>query len=68
LKEIGLGWIDFQVLRRTHASLTHEQKIDPKVVSDQQGHNLDVHLDTYTQTSLESRIEAVQQLESALVN
>ena len=68
LKELGLEQVDFQLLRRTHASLMHEQKVDPKVVSDQQGHNVDVHLDVYTQTSLESRIEAVQQLESALVN
>ena len=44
------------------------QDVDPKVVADQQGHTLDVNLNVYTQTPLESRIEAVQQLESALIH
>jgi integrase len=68
LKEIGLDWINFQVLRRSHASLMRDQDVDPKIVADQQGHTLDVNLNVYTQTSLESRIEAVQQLESALIH
>ncbi len=38
------------------------------IVADQQGHTLDMNLNVYTQTTLESRIEAVQQLESALIN
>ena len=38
------------------------------VVADQQGHTLDVNLNVYTETTLERRIEAVQQLESAMVN
>src|SRR5262249_41515826 len=37
-------------------------------VADQQGHTLDVNLNVYTETSLERRIEAVQQLESAMIN
>jgi integrase len=68
LKEIGLDWVNFRVLRRSHASLMRDQDIDPKVVADQQGPTLDVNLNVYTQTTLESRIEAVQQLESALVH
>jgi hypothetical protein len=32
------------------------------------GHDVDVNLNTYTQTSLESRFGAVKTLESALVN
>jgi integrase len=68
LKEAGLDWIDFHVLRRTHASLMRELKVDPKLVADQQGHTLDVNINVYTQTSLESRIDAVNTLESALVN
>jgi hypothetical protein len=39
-----------------------------KVVADQQGHTLDVNLNVYTETSLESRIEAVETLGSALIN
>jgi len=42
--------------------------VDPKVVAHQQGHTLDVNLNVYTETSLESRIDAVETLGSALVN
>src|SRR5262245_50862680 len=68
LKAIGLGWVNFQVLRRSHSSLMRARNVDPKVVADQQGHTLDVNMNVYTQTTLEPRIEAVQQLESAMVN
>jgi integrase len=68
LKAIGLGWVNFHVLRRTHSSLMRERNVDPKLVADQQGHTVDVNLNVYTETSLERRIEAVQQLESAMVN
>ncbi len=68
LKTIGFDWVDFHVLRRTHSSLMRELGVDPKVVADQQGHTLDVNLNVYTQTSLEKRVEAVEQLESAFVN
>jgi len=64
----GYGWVDFHVMRRTHSSLMRALGIDPKVVADQQGHTLDVNLNVYTETSLESRIEAVEMLGSALVN
>jgi hypothetical protein len=36
-------------------------------VADQQGHTVDVNLNVYTRTTLESGIEAVTQLESAFV-
>jgi len=68
LEEAGLDWIDFHVLRRTHSTLMRELNVDPKLVADQQGHTLDVNMNVYTQTSLESRIDAVNTLESALVN
>jgi len=55
-------------MRRTHSSLMRELGVDPKIVADQQGHTLDVNLNVYTETSLESRIEAVETLGSALVN
>jgi hypothetical protein len=32
LKRIGLGWATFQVMRRTHASLSRQAGIDPKLV------------------------------------
>jgi integrase len=68
LEKIGLEWVNFHVLRRSHSSLMRERNVDPKLVADQQGHTLDVNLNVYTETSLERRIEAVQQLESAMIN
>jgi integrase len=68
LKTVGLEWVDFQVMRRTHSSLMRELGIDPKVVADLMGHDVNVNLNVYTQTSLESRIQAVETLESAFVN
>jgi integrase len=68
LKKEGFGWVDFHVMRRTHSSLMRELGIDPKVVADQQGHTLDVNLNVYTETSVKSRIEAVETLESAFIN
>jgi integrase len=68
LEKEGFGWVDFHVMRRTHSSLMRELGVDPKVVADQQGHTLDVNLNVYTETSVKSRIEAVETLESAFVN
>lgn len=66
LEKVGLGWVNFQVLRRTQASLGHKEGIDPKVAADQRGHAIGVAIDTYTKTDLESRREAVTRLETAL--
>jgi integrase len=68
LEAICFGWVDFHILRRTHSSLMRELGVDPKVVAAQQGHTLDVNLNVYTQTSVEQRIQAVEELESAFVN
>jgi hypothetical protein len=54
LKPLGLSWANFQVLRRTHASLGHEVGIDPKVSADQRGHGIGVALDVYTHSSVEA--------------
>jgi integrase len=66
LNKVGLGWIAFQVLRRTQASLSHKEGIDPKISADQRGHGIGVALDTYTITDLASRRNAVTVLETAL--
>ena len=68
LKKVQLDWVDYQVMRRTHASLMREQGVDPKVVADSMGHDVRVNLNVYTQTSIDTRLEAVQTLESAFVN
>ncbi len=47
LKRVGLEWVNFQVMRRTHSSLMRELKVDPKTVADQLGHSVDVNLNVY---------------------
>ena len=66
LEKVGLEWVNFQVMRRTHSSLMRELGVDPKVVADQLGHTLDVNLNVYTETTTGLRKEAVETLESAL--
>lgn len=66
LRRVGLGWVTFQVMRRTHASLMRELGQDAKAVADQLGHTLDVDLNVYTQTSVEYRGAALETLESAI--
>jgi hypothetical protein len=45
-----------------------ELGVDPKVVADSMGHDVKVNLNTYTQTTFESRLQAVETLETAFVN
>jgi hypothetical protein len=42
LESVGLGCVNFQVLRRTQASLGHDEGVDPKVAADQRGHGIGV--------------------------
>jgi hypothetical protein len=65
LAKVGLGWVNFQVLRRTQASIGHMEKIDPKVLADQRGHGIGVAVDVYTRTDVATRREAVTRLEAA---
>jgi integrase len=60
LRKIGLEWFNFQVARRTHASLGHD--IDAKVMADQRGHGIGVALDTYTKSSPEDKAKAARKL------
>jgi integrase len=66
LDTVGLGWVNFLVLRKTHSTLMRELEVDPKVVADQQGHNIDVNLNVYSTTSLELKKKAVDRLDAAL--
>ncbi len=61
LKRVGLGWCNFQIMRRTLPSYT-TGRFNPKVVADLMGHDVNVNLNVYTQTSLESRREVVEAL------
>jgi len=66
LKKAGLGWVNFQVMRRTHSSLLKELDVDPQVRAEQMGHTVDVNENVYTRTSLKRRREAVNALENAI--
>lgn len=44
LEQIGLEWVNYQVLRRTNASLSRKAKVDDKVSADQRGNGLGVSL------------------------
>jgi len=67
LAKVGLGWANFLVMRRTHATLMKAIKADPKLVADQLGHSLDVSQNVYTQSPVESRLDMVNQLEQSLI-
>ncbi|HLJ14249.1 MAG TPA: tyrosine-type recombinase/integrase [Bryobacteraceae bacterium] len=67
LEMVGLGWANFQVMRRTHASLGHDAGIDPKVSADQRGHGIGVAIDVYTRAGLKKRAEAAETLENAVL-
>ncbi len=66
LRPVGLEWVNFQVMRRSHSCLLKELDVDPQVRAEQMGHTVDVNENVYTRTSLERRREAVSKLESAL--
>jgi len=67
LSKAGLGWANFLVMRRTHASLMNALGVEGKLVADQLGHSLDVNQNVYTQSPVESRLEAVNRLEKSLL-
>ncbi len=67
LKTVGLGWVNFQVMRRTHSTLMNNMGIEGKLVADQLGHSLDVNQNVYTKSPVERRKVIVNQLEQALV-
>jgi hypothetical protein len=60
--------VNFQVLRRTNASLSRKAKVDDKVSADQRGHGLGVSLGVYAISDLDQKIEAVTKLESAVID
>jgi integrase len=68
LSKVGLGWANFQVMRRTNASLGHEVGIDPKVSADQRGHGIGVSIDVYTHSSVETRRGAAERLEHSVLS
>lgn len=66
LKAVGLEWVNFQIMRRTHSSLLKELDVDPHIRAEQLGHTVDVNENVYTRSSLQRRRDAVNKLEAAL--
>jgi integrase len=66
LDAIGLGWANFHVFRRTHATHMNQNGAHPKVIADNMGHSVDVNQNVYTRTPLEVRREAVNSLAAKL--
>ena len=66
LRSVELGWMNFQILRRSCSSIMSDQGTDAKVVADQLGHTLDVNQNVYTSVGLERKSEAVNRLDLAL--
>lgn len=64
LDAVGLGWVNYQILRRTNASLSRKANVDDKVSADQRGHGLGVSLGVYAISDLHQKIEAVTKLEA----
>jgi integrase len=62
LELVGLDWINFAVLRRSHSTLHQEKGTDPKIIADQQGHGLGVHLARYIESSVARKRDAVTAL------
>jgi hypothetical protein len=64
----GLEWVNFQVLRRTNASLSRKAKVDDKVSADQRGHGIGVSLGVYAFSDLDQKMEAVTKLQSDVIS
>jgi integrase len=62
LEPLGLDWVNFRVLRRSHSTLHQDRGTDPKIIADQQGHGLGVHLSDYVASSITKKREAVSAL------
>jgi integrase len=63
LKPVGLGWVNFQVMRRTWSSLSKAAGADQQAVADQLGHTVKVDLADYSQSPMEDRLAAVEMFE-----
>jgi hypothetical protein len=66
LAKVGLEWVNFQVMRRTQATLMNGLGVEGKLVTDQLVHSLDVKQNVYTQSPVANRQVAVNQLEKSL--
>jgi hypothetical protein len=68
LRAIGMEWANFQVMRRTFATLTKRVGVDPHTRSAQMGNTVDVNENVYAVTQLEDKLAAVSKLETVVGN
>lgn len=61
LKKAGLV-VNFAMLRRAHSSEHQRIGSDHKVIADQQGHGMRVHLESYVQTGVDAKVTESEKL------
>jgi integrase len=66
LTTLGLGWVNYQVLRRSAVTLLNATGADGTIVAAQCGHTVDVSTNVYNHVGLERQLQAVQTLDDAL--
>lgn len=66
LAKLGLGWVNYQVLRRSAVTLLNATGADGSIVAAQCGHTVDVSTNVYNKVGIERQLSAVQTLDDAL--
>jgi integrase len=67
LQKIGLGFVNYQVLRRTAVTLLNSTaNADATIIAAMLGHTVDVSLNTYNKVGIERQRTAVQTLDNEL--
>ena len=67
LKDVGLAWVNFQVMRRTFATLSKAAGVDAHTRSAQMGNTVDVNENEYAVASFEQKLAGVRKLESVVI-
>ena len=66
LATLGMGWVNYQVLRRSAVSLLNAHGADGTIVAAQCGHAVDMSTNVYNKVGIERQLSAVQTLDDAL--
>jgi integrase len=67
LDKLGLGWVNYLVLRRSAITLLNAQaNADATIIAALCGHRVDVSTNVYNKVGLERQLHAVQTLDNAL--
>jgi site-specific recombinase XerD len=66
LRTLGMTWVNYQVLRRSAATLLNELGVDGQVVASQLGNGLGVSQNVYNKVGIQRQRDAVNTLDNAL--